>query len=112
MEIFSIILLMSLIFTRISFQTKALIAALSMGTFALLALSSFNVCDVYVVSGVSSQIVLFEDWDAHAMAWFNALGFIIVFILFVVNVLLSLSDYRTPLWKRRIEEHKRNLSDS
>lgn len=111
--VFSIILLMAAVFTRISSQLKALICALAMGTFALLALSSFNVTEVYVnVDNVMTQYVLFESWDAHAMAWFNALGFIVVFILFIVNALLSIADYRTPMWKKRIEEHKKSLADN
>lgn len=111
--IFSIILLAVILFTRISFQMKTLLCGLSMGTFGLLALSSFNITDVYVNSNsVMTHVVLFESWDANAISMLCLLGFIISFIMFVVNVLLSLSDYRTPLWKRRIEEHKRSLGDS
>ena len=109
--LFSVILLMAAIFTRVSFQIKTLICALAMGTFSLLALNSYNVTDVYVQSGVPTQIVLFEAWDADSMAAFCLLGFIIVFILFIVNALLSLADYRSPIWKRRIEEHRKRLSD-
>lgn len=110
--LFSIILLMAMIFTRISFMLKTLIGALAMGTFAITALNSHNVTDVYVDNnGVMSQVVLFETWDAVSMTWFCLLGFFIVFILFVVNALLSIADYRTPIWKRRIEEHKKSLSD-
>lgn len=111
MLVFAIILLMSAIFTKVGFMTKTLICGLGMGVFALLALNSYNVTDVYVVGGVATQIVLFESWDADSMASFCLLGFIVMFILFVVNALLSIADYRTPMWKRRMDEHRKSLSD-
>lgn len=96
---------------RFPFQLKTLICGLAMGIFGLLALSSYNITDVYVQAGIPTQVVLFESWDADTMAMFNLLGFIIMFIMFVVNALLSIADFRTPLWKRRIEEHRKSLRD-
>lgn len=111
MEVFAIVILMAIVFTKVSFQMKTLLSALAMGIFALLALTSFDVYDLYVIEGVSTRVLMFTDYDAVAIAWFNALGFFIVLILFVVNALLSLASYRTPLWRKRIDEHRKALSD-
>lgn len=101
--LFATILMIFSVFSKSAPAIKCVICALSFGLFALLALSSFNVtAAVTTVDGDLVHRQYFEPTNRNTMAWINALGFIIAFILFVVNVLLSLADYNTPLWKKRL----------
>lgn len=106
--LFSLIMMILIIFTKINYNMKVALSALCMGLFALLALSSFNVTEVKVIGASAVQVVIFESWDANAMAWINFIFFIISFVMLFVNVLLSFTEMKVPKWKRKLEEHKRS----
>ena len=102
----------AIIGTIFNAQARTLLCILAFGIFAITALSSYDVTDTYVDSdNIPSQVILMEGYNADTAALLNFLACIISFVMFVVYLLFSIADYKVPKWKRRLEDHKRMLSN-
>ena len=107
-----LIMTVSIVGGKFNAQARTVMCLIAFGIFALTAISSYDVTDMYVdADNVPTQVTLMEGHNADAMALLNFIACIISFIMFVVYLLLSIADYNVPKWKRRLDEHKRMMSN-
>ena len=102
-----IIALLSLIMTflsNVNSSIKSIFSVISMGLFAYLAISSYNVTSVYMIGTTKYHEILFQDSEGIAASWMMMMFFFISFILLVVNVFMTFNEINEPKWKGKLRE--------